>query len=108
MAGTPDPGTIDLTLLFGPPSPDPPSPESASPESPDPDPPGSISAALRARRLQAVATVRKPRRKPNKVRAPIYKPSGGRKPPATSKRNSKGKCKGPTLGKVRGEVVKPQ
>jgi hypothetical protein len=138
MAGTPDPETVDPNLVFNQPNPDPaspesagsespgsesPGPESAGSQSPDPEPPGpqsqgpnaigSISEALKARRLQAAAKVRKPRRKPNTIRAPVYKPSGGRKPPATGKGRGrgkgKGKGKGPTLGKVRGaRVAKPK
>lgn len=138
MARTPDPETVDPNLVFNRPTHDPQTPEgsetpgpesggsqSGGSESPEPESPGrqsrgpnaaaSISAALKARRVQAEAKVRKPRRKPNTIRAPMYKPSGGRKRPAIGRGKGKGKGptlgkgKGPTLGKVRGaRVAKPK
>src|ERR1700686_1726125 len=89
MARTPEPNMIDPRIRLMARPPHPPHPPHA--ESSAPHPPRSLSSALqKARKITAAGVIRKPKRKKNKLAAPLYKPSG-RKARATEK--------GPAIGK---------
>ena len=97
MARTPEPNMIDPRIRLMARPPHPPHPPHA--ESSAPHPPRSLSSALqKARKITAAGVIRKPKRKKNKLAAPLYKPSG-RKACATEK--------GPAIGKgLPGRVAK--